>query len=267
MRPNFSNVEYYDASSRNVCDIYLPQTGDGPWPVVVWIHGGAFRLGDKRDPQYARRFTGQGTAVVSINYRLSQQAIWPAQLQDLGSVSKFLRRNADRYDFDCSRIAAFASSAGGHLAAMLGIAFADDPQLRVHAVVDWYGPIHFEHQDSDIALTGVERGLPPNGESGSPESDLIGAVVDDHPNLAYQASPLAYLENSRSAPPFLIMHGDADPLIGAPQSERLRDALRDRFGNDAAEYHLLSNTGHGGGQFDSRQTEDLVVGFLSRALT
>lgn len=266
--PSIADVSYADVSPRNVCDIYLPSTasGGGPRPVVVWIHGGAFRMGDKRDLKMPGPILEAGMAIVSINYRLSQHAIWPAQLEDLASVSRFIRSNAAEFGFDASRLAAFGSSAGGHLAAMMGIAFAEDPDLRIDAVVDWYGPIHFQHMDSDIALTGVKRGTPPNGEAGSPESDLIGAVVNERPDLAYAASPLHYLGKSDSAPPFLIMHGDQDPLIGAPQSVRLKDALQERFGPEAAEYHLLPDTGHGGGAFDSGWAQDLVVGFLRREL-
>lgn len=266
--PTFADVRYADLAPRNVCDIYLPAAASPakPCPVVVWIHGGAFRLGDKRNIAMPARLIDAGFAIVSINYRLSQQAIWPAQLEDLANAIGFVRANAAEYGFDAGRLAAFGSSAGGHLAAMAGIAFADDPELRVQSVVDWYGPIHFEHMDHDIGLTGVERGSPPNGEAGSPESDLIGAVVNDRPDLAYAASPLCYLEKSDSAPPFLIMHGDSDPLIGAPQSVRLRNALHERFGPGAAEYHLLPDTGHGGGAFETDWAQDLVVGFLRRTL-
>ena len=207
-----------------------------------------------------------GFAIVSINYRLSQHAIWPAQLEDLANVSRFLRTEAVEFGFDTDRLAAFGSSAGGHLAAVMGIAFADDPELRMNAVVDWFGPVHFQHMDHDMSLTGVDRDSPPNGEAGSPESDLIGAVVNDRPDLAYAASPLAFLEKSHSAPPFLIMHGDSDPLIGSPQSVRLQEALQSRFGPQAAEYHLLPDTGHGGGAFDSSWAQNLVVEFLQRAL-
>ena len=266
--PAFADVPYADRSPRNVCDIYLPaaEPAAGGWPVVVFIHGGAFRLGDKRRLMMPGPLLAAGIAIVSINYRFSQHAVWPAQLEDLAAARRFVRAGADEYGFDPGRVAAFGPSAGGHLAAMMGIAFAGDPDLAVQAVVDWYGPIHFEHMDSDIGLTGVERGSPPNGEAGSPESDLIGAVVNDHPELAYRASPLHYLEKSESAPPFLIMHGDRDPLIGAPQSVRLRDALQRKFGPAAAEYHLLPDSGHGGGAFDSDRYQGLVVKFLRRHL-
>ncbi len=249
-----------------MCDIYLPDGEGDVCPVVVWIHGGAFRLGDKREPKLARRLLDEGFAIVSINYRLSQQAIWPAQLEDLANVSKFVRENTDRYGFDGDRIAAFGASAGGHLAAMMGIAFSDDPTLQIHAVVDWFGPIHFEHMDKDIALTGVERESPPNGAARSPESDLIGAVVGETPALAYQASPLAYLQKANSAAPFLIMHGDSDPLIGAPQSARLHEALNKKFGPDATDCQLLKDSGHGGGEFESRWAADRVIAFLKRKL-
>ena len=264
--PAHADVAYSDVSDRNVCDIYLPQAGAAPYPVVLFVHGGAFRLGDKRRLMMPGPLLAAGMAIVSINYRFSQHAIWPAQLEDLANASRFIRSGAARFGFDPQRIAAFGPSAGGHLAAMMGIAFSGDADLDVRAVVDWYGPMHFSRMDSDIALTGVERGSPPNGEAGSPESDLIGAVVDENPELAYRASPLHFLEQAETAPPFLVMHGDSDPLIGAPQSERLVRALRSRFGEAAAEYHLLAGAGHGGGEFESERVADLVVDFLKRNL-
>lgn len=103
---------------------------------------------------------------------------WPT------NASRFIRANADEFGFDTGRLAAFGSSAGGHLAAVMEIAFADDPDLQIDAVVDWFGPIHFRHMDRDIASTGAGRRSPPNGKAGSPGSDLIDAVVSDRPDLA-----------------------------------------------------------------------------------
>ena len=90
-------------------------------------------------------------------------------------------------------------------------------------------------------------------------------MVDENPTLAYQASPISFLEKASSAPPFLIMHGDSDPLIGAPQSVRLHEALKDKFGPDTAEFHLLKGSGHGG-EFESEWVADRVIGFLKSKL-
>jgi len=90
----WTNVAYASTSATQKLDIFLPSSGDGPFTVVIWIHGGAFKMGSKDNPQSKSALNNAGFAVVSINYRLSSEAIWPAQLDDLKAVVKFLRTNA-----------------------------------------------------------------------------------------------------------------------------------------------------------------------------
>jgi acetyl esterase/lipase len=259
----YKDIAYSDNSARNVLDIYLP-TSSKPFPVLIWIHGGAFRMGDKANPPSLERLLSEGFAVVSINYRYSSEAKWPAQLEDLANAVRFIKTNAISYGFDPNRLAAWGASAGGHFASMMGIALAGQEESRIHAVINWYGPIHFSEMDNDIAKTGVERKTGPNSEADSPESQLIGATVKDNLELAYRASPLFYLEQAKAVPPFLIMHGAQDALISAIQSERLRDALKTKFGANAAEYYYLNKGGHGGGEFESAQTEAIIMAFLNQ---
>ncbi len=139
----WTDVAYASASNTQKLDIYLPATGDGPFPVVIWIHGGAFKMGSKANPQSQTTLNNNGFAVVSINYRLSGEAKWPAQLEDLKSVVKFLRTNASTYKINPDKIGAWGASAGGHLAAMTGIALSLDATTKIQATVDWFGPIDF----------------------------------------------------------------------------------------------------------------------------
>lgn len=263
----YKDISYADKSDRNVLDIYLPEGNSKPYPVLIWIHGGAFRIGDKANPPSLERLLSEGFAVVSINYRYSSEAKWPAQLEDLANVVRFVKAKAADYGFDATRITAWGLSAGGHLSSVMAIALADSEETRIHAAINWYGPMHFAEMDNDMARTGVQRRSPPNSGAGSPESELIGAVVKDNPDLAYKASPLYYLERAETVAPFLIMHGAQDDLIAPLQSERLRDALKSKFGASAAEYHYLNNGGHGGGDFESVWVEDIVIRFLKRVLT
>ena len=105
--------------ARNKLDLYLPKDAKGPLPVVVWVHGGAWRAGSK-DGCRAAWLTGKGYAVASINYRLSQHAVFPAQIEDCKAAIRWLRANAGKYHFDPDHIGVWGESAGGHLVALLG---------------------------------------------------------------------------------------------------------------------------------------------------
>ena len=142
---------------RNRLDLYLPEKVKGRLPVVVWIHGGAWMEGSKDDCP-AVPFAAEGCAVASINYRLSQHAIFPAQIQDCKAAIRWLRANADKYHLDPDHIGVWGASAGGHLVALLGTTAAVkefegrggnlDQSSRVQCVLDWYGP-------SELTMMGV----------------------------------------------------------------------------------------------------------------
>jgi acetyl esterase/lipase len=266
--PTWADVSYSSVSATNVLDVYLPENtpADVKLPTVVWIHGGAFKMGDKSSPQSLSRLLSEGYAVVSINYRLSSEAIWPAQKEDLENVLQFIQEQGQEYNLDKNRIAFWGASAGGYLASMAGVALDGGSDTDIKAVVDWFGPVSFYHMDSDIESTGVARKTGNNGDADSPESVLLGVAVKENEAASYAASPLAYIEQSDSIPPFLIMHGASDPMIGAPQSERLYNAIISKFGTSSAEYHLLPNGTHGGGDFTTTEAEDIVINFLKAHL-
>jgi acetyl esterase/lipase len=263
-KPDFADQRYADGSSRNVLDIYLPMGAINP-PLVLWIHGGAFKFGDKAKPEGLAQFLKAGIAVASMNYRFSSEAIWPAQLDDLKSAVVFLRSNAGKYGYDGTRIASFGASAGGHLSAMAGIALASDPATRLSAAVSWFPPVDFTTMDADIEATGVARKTGRNDAAGSPESELVGATVAENPKAALEASPLTYIERLPAGvtpPPFLIMHGAQDQMIGRGQSERLTAALV--AGGGQAQFVLLPEGGHGTGDFEKPEAIAQVVAFLAK---
>jgi hypothetical protein len=159
----YTNVRYAERSDRNVLDIALPNGPTRP-PLVVFIHGGAFFMGDKTDFERERtHLLTAGFAVASVNYRYSVQAIWPAQLDDLKSAFAFLRAHADDYGYDGQRMASFGPSAGGHLSASIGIRLAADPATALDASVIWFPPVDFPTMDADIIATGVARATGPGG--------------------------------------------------------------------------------------------------------
>lgn len=224
-------------------DLVVP-AGDGPFPVVLWLHGGGWFTGDRAlAPDLATHFAARGFAMASADYRLSGQALFPAQLFDVRSAVRFLRREAGRYGLDPEAIGLWGGSAGGHLAALAGLT-GDHAELdgepesgdaRVRAVSDGYGPVD---------LVDVVASAPPDspltGEN-APEARLLGGAPAQRPELARRASPLSHV--SGSAPPFQILHGTADALIPPEQSERLHAALL-QAGADSA-LHLIDGFGHG----------------------
>jgi acetyl esterase/lipase len=253
-------------------DLYLPE-GQGPFPLIIWIHGGGWTSGDKSlspdGPQI--RQTTRGYAVASINYRLSHQAKFPAQIEDCKAAVRWLRAHAGQFNLDPGGIAVWGSSAGGHLAALMGTS-GDISELegregnldyssRVTAVVDWFGP-------SDLLKMSVDS-LPfpcniiDHDSPFSPESLLIGCAIQTCPNKTEPASPLKYV--SADDPPFLIMHGTRDCLVGPPQSQRLHDALA-AVGADVS-LRFIAGAGHSGSEFDDEENRTLVESFFDEHLS
>ncbi|NYJ08555.1 alpha/beta hydrolase fold domain-containing protein [Petropleomorpha daqingensis] len=231
-------------------DLYLPAGSDGPVPVVVFLHGGGWRIGSRhlagpayrgQTPTPFERVAQAGVAVASVDYRLSGEATFPAQLHDAKAAVRWLRARAGELGIDPERIAAWGESAGGHLAALLGL--VRDESLEgavgitglssaVSAVAAWYPP-------TDLAAVAADLGVDPH-DATTREALLLGAPAVDVPELAAQASPVTHV--SPDAPPFLLLHGAADQLIPCVQSERLYSALVE--GGVEAELDLYEGADH-----------------------
>ncbi len=243
----FSNLIYVNTGTHQLClDLFLPDE-QGPFPLIIWIHGGAFRAGSKENPR-AKRMVQRGYALASINYRLSQAATFPAQIHDCKAAVRWLRAHAGAYDLDAKRFGVWGGSAGGYLAAMLGVTYNivelegglgnDDVSSRVQAVCDWFGP-------SDFLRMNDVPGVMDHNAPDSPESQLIGATIQEHPELVAKANPITYIEQQDvcDIPPFLIMHGGDDLTVIPNQSELLHDALV-KAGADIT-LVILGGLGHG----------------------
>lgn len=262
------DLRYAQRSARNVLDLAVP-AAVAPPPLVMFIHGGAFRMGDKADGARERQaLVDAGYAVASVNYRYSTEAIWPAQLDDLRDALAFLQRSAVQYGYDATRIATFGPSAGGHLSASCGIAFAASAQTRPRASIIWYPPVDFPTMDADIEATGVPRATGRNDAPDSPESLLIGATVREHPELARAAGPIARLGElapGTKLPAMLIMHGALDPFIAAAQSRKLHAALASFGTAPRLELGVLPQGTHGGGDFEQPAAMARVIAFLAES--
>jgi acetyl esterase/lipase len=242
-------------------DLYLPQTADHPCPVVVWVHGGAFREGSKEDCP-ATWLAPRGYAVASINYRLSQEAIFPAQLADCKAAVRWLRAHAGVYGLDAAHIGAWGSSAGGHLVAMLGATAGQqefegtgghlEHSSRVQAVCDFFGPTDFLQMDAAGSTMCHDA-------ADSPESQLVGGPIQENVDRVARANPITYVTGE--APPFLIVHGTCDPLVPYNQSELLYAALR-QAGVEVT-LRPVEGAGHG---FEGPEFDALVAAFFDRHL-
>ncbi|WP_329538923.1 alpha/beta hydrolase [Streptomyces sp. NBC_01358] len=233
-------------------DLYLPEGVPGPRPVIVWLPGGGWqRAARGMGPHLGRLFAQRGYAMADIEYRSSRTALWPAQLHDVKAAVRYLRSVAQDRGLDAERIGAWGSSAGGHLAALLGLTGGDPAwegngghaaySSDVQAVVDGYGPADLLHMDADSLPGGVVNDIDPS----SPPWGLLGGPTTEHPEPASQASPVSHV--GAQAAPFLILHGDADLLVGPRQSQRLFDALHAA----GAEATLVSVHGAGHGFFNT----------------
>ena len=202
-------------------DLLIPPNKSGDKiPVVVWIHGGAWEGGDKR-PAPAPELVQRGIAVAAINYRLSGEAPFPAQIHDCKAAVRFLRANAQKYNLDPDKIGVWGMSAGGHLAALLGTSGGDkslegdggnpNQSSKVQAVCDWCG------------ITDIDKLSRKNWTKGSTFYKLFGGSRDDNLEKVKLASPVKHVTSDD--PPFLIMHGDSDKTVSILQSEELKQAL------------------------------------------
>jgi acetyl esterase/lipase len=216
------DIVYTKAGSEELkLDLVRPADGDGPFPAVVVIHGGAWRQGNKADvrpilPQFAQR----GYVAISPQYRFSPKVAFPAQVHDVKAAVRWLKTNAKKYKVDPDRIGASGFSAGGHLALMLGLTGPGDglegdvsagaPDSRVKAVVNYFGP-------TDLAAKDIPEICKPW------VNDFLGGTPQEKPETAAKASPLTFV--SKDDAPVLTFQGTKDPLVPFNQAIKLAEAM------------------------------------------
>ncbi len=236
------DIEYGKGGKTSLLlDLYRPaDRGEDPLPAVVWIHGGGWRGGGKANGENAAYLAAHGYVAVSIDYRLSGVAPFPAAVEDCKCAVRWLRAHAREYGVDPDRIGVWGGSAGGHLALMVGLADAGaglegnggwkDVSSRVAAVCNWFGPADM------TVLTGKQSPL-----SDSPVTQFLGGAPEEIPELYALASPVTHA--SKDDPPTLLVHGDRDAMVPLSQSE----AMLARLEEVGVERELLvvKNAAHG----------------------
>jgi acetyl esterase/lipase len=256
----FLDIPYASGSPSQKLDIYLPEEGSGSFPVIIFVHGGAFILGDKRDNQFLQAIDGirRGYAVVSVEYRLAFEAKYPAAVFDVKAAVRFLRANASLYSLDGDRFALCGDSAGAHYAVMAAAtqgnpAFEDLSQgnaaysSAVIAVASRFGPF-------DFALEGaMARETPPKADPFFPdiEMHLLGAHSDTITGLMYFTNPLHFI--GKDFPPIFLEHGSDDMIVPVVHSYRMADKVRAVCGPQRVELVIRNGYNHGG--IDERWNE------------
>lgn len=273
----FLELAYADQSTFQKLDLYLPegQAPSGGWPLIIFVHGGAWMMCDKRDVQLnsALSFIARGFAVASVNYRLSSEATFPAPVFDVKAAIRFLRAKADDYELDSSRYCLWGLSAGGHLVSLAGmtndVSIMEDPHMgnadqssTVGAVVSFYGPTQLDDMDPHLVATGA--GTPDHGLPDSPEARLLGGKPADHPARVIAANPETWV--TASCPPFFLAHAPADPIVPVQQSIRLAGRITAIAGAGRVTLRLVENAGHATPEFEASDVVEAVHNFLMKSL-
>lgn len=260
-----------DGDPAQKLDLYLPEEAhEKPLPLVVHIHGGGWRGGNKY-PCPVVGMVRKGYAVASVEYRFSQKALFPAQIQDCQAAIRWLRANSKQYSLDPERVGVIGASAGGHLSALVGTAggkkvFApsggnDEQTDRVSAVCDYFGPANFysvmQQAADDKNITNIFH----FNTSSDPYSSLIGARLDDQAKCD-AVSPLHYV--SADCPPVLILHGTHDALVPYAQSEEFAAALKQK--GVGVWLQKLPGSGHGGPAFGKPAVNAMIQAFFDKHL-
>ena len=283
----FSGIDYGKANNPSQkLDIYMQTAGAKPYPVVVWIHGGGFSSGSRTEGnagQLAALLGPRGAGVISIDYRLSGIAQWPAQIQDCKAAIRWIRANASTYDFDPSRIGVAGGSAGGHLSEFVGvtggIGIATSGTVTMdlegaiggtvaysskeQAVVPMYGLSDFLTLNDTCQQNNPKISAIDHNAANSPESMLMGGLIQNNKDKCVLASPLHFV--SEDDPPFCILHGDRDASVPVCQSITFAAALRTAFSSNKKECRFIQypTLGHG---FDVSTNGDTIRAFFTRNL-
>lgn len=255
------DVQYARAGEQGLkLDLHIPRGKPRP-PLILWVHGGAWRSGSKNDMPL-RKLVEDGYAVASVDYRLSTQARFPAQIHDLKAAIRFLRGHSRQWSVPSMKIVIAGDSAGAHLAALVGVSNGH-PVLEGHVgsdraessdvqgIISFYGAANL--------TTILKQSTPLGLKVRVPALDLLlGGQPDDLPALARLASPVFHVD--RRDPPLLLLHGDQDPQMPINQSHELCGAYKKV--KAPVQFVVVNGAAHGGAAFYDAERLAVVKKFL-----
>jgi len=280
IKKKFTGLQYSNISSAQNLDIYLPDTGNTAFPVIIAVHGGAFMGGNARmkgDISPVLEGLKLGYAVVSVSYRLSGEATFPRAVNDIKAAIRYVKAHALTYNINPEKIAVWGSSAGGNLVSMIGttgtIMYLNGDNTNnleynssVQAVVDWFGPCDFLQFDQQFRLSGIK---PENGSvlrDDSHESWYIGQNITKDKTFTEKANPESYIPfmDIPSSPYFFIEHGTLDPTVPKEQSIHFAEKLTQKLGKEKVTLVLLHGAKHASAEFRTPENVQLVFQFLDK---
>ncbi|MBQ8627256.1 MAG: alpha/beta hydrolase fold domain-containing protein [Agathobacter sp.] len=276
VKNKYLDVAYGTESKAQCMDIYLPEEGEGPFPALIHIHGGGFAIGDKRDDHmdaYLKAIK-RGMVAISIEYRLSGEARFPAAVLDCRAAIRFIREHAAEYKIDPDKLVAIGGSAGGNLAALLamnvpngefvgeeGKTYATTPYVALG--IDQFGPINFKTMDDQARANGISK--IEHDEPFSPESKYMGIpIADATKEQCAVASPATYISEKMS--PILVQHGTIDKLVPYEQSVEFVKEIEAKAGKDKVEFIPLEGADHEDKMFFADKNMDVVFDYIKRRL-
>ncbi|MDZ5111355.1 alpha/beta hydrolase [Pseudomonas putida] len=269
INPTLANIAYGNQSASQRMDLYRPEGVKAP-PVLIYIHGGGFRFGTREmaSAGLVKGFLAAGYAVLSIDYRLSTEARFPAAVQDVFSAMAYVKAHAAELQIDPGHIAIYGESAGANLASLVGVAY-DNPlfmpegeaglDLKPMAVIAHYPPVNFLQIDPMLKAQECPGGMEHNA-AGSFESLYLGGALPDIPDRVAQADPRTYVTSH--AAPFFIQNGDKDCMVGAGQSLLLVHALQRH--SVPVHYQQIPGASHGGPQYETPNNISDILAFLDK---
>ncbi len=256
------DIEFAQVDGHSLkLDLYLPAKPEKPAPLFIYVHGGAWRAGSKENPPI-KAMTEKGFAVASVDYRLTTVAPFPANVHDIKAAIRFLRAKAGEFNCDPKRFAIVGSSAGGHLAALVGVSNGHKElegkvgehrgvSSDVQAIVSFFGAANLHTILGQSTPHGLSVRVPAL-------QLLLGGQPDEKPALTKLASPVAHVD--AHAPPLLLIHGDADPQMPIEQSRELQSAYQKA--KRPVELIVMPGSVHGGKEFYDAERLTIVEQFL-----
>jgi len=279
MYRKFSDIPYTALGAKGpALDIYLPEEGEGPFPVVVYFHGGSYTRGDKSEGKrlaYALPMLTGGYAIAALNYSLAPGANFPRPVVEGKAAVRFLRAHAAEFSLDPSHFITAGASAGGYYAALLattmGAADFDDLSLGypnepedIQASVLFFAPLNMTSMDKQFEQSGVARAYAPVASPESSECALFGVTIGENPELYKKASP-ALLVNS-DTPPMILFHGADDVIVPPAQSVEMPEALGAAIGKDRVALRIVPGAGHTDVKFTEYSIFGEIFAFLAQNL-
>lgn len=271
----YLDIRYAEGSDRRLLDIYLPNEGEGPFPFIVDVHGGGWYFGFKSEHKLdpALHMIKRGYAVVSIGYSLSWQEKLPVQIYEVKAAIRYLRAHAAEYKLDPDRVGIWGESSGSHYASLVATSAAagamedlpfgvQDQKDTVDAVVGWFTPTNLGNITEMLWACGQNNPRSDNEAPDSPTSIVMGHIPNDNLERVKQMDPNTYV--CPECPPFLLYHGDNDPVVPYMSSLVFAYNLIRAIGKDKVTFHLVHGAGHGKQFFDNDETYEQIGEFFDK---